>query len=130
MKGCSPSQRVAIGMHFNVVECYTLNGQCIRFEVQSMLDEHPPLTEPSQRGAFTVMIVAAREVKLPSKILTTPERYEIGRGDHRLHDDVIDFIKKRVYPHKNAEAKVCLQLLGGDGIPLLKFIFTHYFFCV
>ena len=95
VKDCSPSQRVAVGLHFNVVECCALKGRFICFEVQSMLDEQPPLTEPSQRSAFTVMMVAPREVKLPSKILITPERYEIGRGDHRLHDDVIDFMKNK-----------------------------------
>ena len=37
---------------------------------------------------------ASKQLKLPAKTFSTPERYEIGRGDHRLHDD-IDFLKER-----------------------------------
>ncbi len=38
--------------------------------------------------------------------------------------------RKCVYPHKNAEAEVSLQLLGGDRIQFVIFFSSHYFFCI
>ena len=68
-----------------------LNGRFIRYDVD--LQQETSVAPP--QNAFTVMMMAARELKFPPKVFSTPERYEIGRGDHRLHDDIIDFLKKR-----------------------------------
>ena len=53
-------------------------------------DQDPPPEHP-QRNAFILMMAAARELKLPPKIFAISERYEVGRGDHRLHDDIFKF---------------------------------------
>lgn len=39
-------------------------------------------------------MASTRELKLPSKLLS-PERYGAGRGDHKLHDDIIDFFQTK-----------------------------------
>lgn len=90
-KESSPSQRVSVDLSFNVVECCTLNGRFVRFDVAV----HQEPSDNPPRNAYTVMMMAAKELKFPSKVFSTPERYEIGRGDHRLHDDVVDFLRNK-----------------------------------
>ena len=68
-----------------------MNGRYVRYEMAT--DEQPQITPI--RNAFTVLMDASKQLKLPAKTFSTPERYEIGRGDHRLHDDIIDFLKER-----------------------------------
>ena len=52
-------------------------------------------TEHPQRNAFTVMLTSATELKLPPKILTTNERYEVRRDDRHLHYDIIDLFNHK-----------------------------------
>lgn len=90
------SQGVTVDLNFNVVECCALNSRFIRYSVIEAEEQRAlSATLPPQKNAFSVMMVAARELRLPSKILSTPERYETGRGDHRVHDDVIDYMKDK-----------------------------------
>ena len=85
------SESVTVPMAFNVRECCAMNGRYIRFFF-------PPSTteDGKSRGgevnAYSVLMESARESKLPSKLLTN---YETGRGDLRLHDDIIDFLRER-----------------------------------
>ena len=88
-----PSQRVLVDLSFNVVECCSLNGRYVRYEVAVQQEDK----DHSPRNAFTVMMAASKQLKLPSKLFATPERYEAGRGDHRLHDDVIDFLEREAF---------------------------------
>ena len=86
-----PSQRVTVDLSFYEVECCTLNGRFILYSEEVVVEqEHSP---NPQKNAFAVMMMAAKELKLPPKVFSTPERYKVGRGDHRLHDDIIDFLK-------------------------------------
>jgi hypothetical protein len=64
------------------------------YEIEPVAMQESPASS-TQRNAFTVMMSAAKELKFPSKVFSTPERYEVGRGDHRLHDDVVDFLKQK-----------------------------------
>ena len=38
---------------------------------------------PDQRNAISVLMMAAKELKLTPEVFATPEMYEIRRGDHR-----------------------------------------------
>jgi len=49
---------------------------------------------PPQKNAFAVMMKAARELEFPPRLFSTPKRYEVGRGDHYLHD-IIYFLKEK-----------------------------------
>ena len=90
-KDYMPSQRVTVDLSFYVVECCTLNGRFILYSKEVVVEqEHSP---NPQKNVFVVMMMAAKELKLPPEVFSTPERYEVGRGDHRLHDDIIDFLK-------------------------------------
>ena len=42
VKECLPSQRVAVDLSFNVIECCTLNGRFIRYEQVAVQQENPP----------------------------------------------------------------------------------------
>ena len=88
-KDSLPSQRVVVDLDFNAVECCTINGRFICYEVQAMPPDQDPPPEHPQRNAFTLMMAAARELNLPPKIFTTTDKYELEKGDHRLHDDII-----------------------------------------
>jgi hypothetical protein len=80
-----------VPMAFNIQECCTLNGRYIRFIFQPNI-----VNDNGEKNggvnAFSVLMASARELKLPPKILSN---YETGRGDLRLHDDVIDFLRER-----------------------------------
>ena len=59
---CFATQRVAVDLSFNVVECCTLNEQYIRYEIAA---EQEPSVDPPQRNAISVLMMAAKELKLP-----------------------------------------------------------------
>ena len=72
---------MAVDLSFNVVECCTLNGGYIRYEIAA---EQEPSVDPPQRNAISVLMKAAKESP-PKYLIATPEsRYEIGRGNHHL----------------------------------------------
>ena len=85
------SEYVIVPMAFNIQECCTLNGRYIRFIFQPNI-----VGDSGARSggvnAFSVLMASARELKLPPKVLSN---YETGRGDLRLHDDIIDFLRER-----------------------------------
>ena len=68
------------------------SGCFIRYDIA--VQKEPSVNAP--RNTFTVMMTAAIELKFPPKMFSTPETYEIGRGDHCLHDNIIDFLKERM----------------------------------
>ena len=85
------TQQIVVDLSFNVEECCSLNGRYVRYLLQQSEQEKRPSTLPN---AFSILMLSARELKLPSRLLT-PERYESGRGDQRLHDDVISFLETK-----------------------------------
>ena len=87
-KSIDCTQSVMIELGFNVLECCSLNGQFVRYIVE---ERDLNCGTSSQRDAFTVLMTSAKKPRLPPKLLT-PGKYDSGRGDHRLHDDIIDFL--------------------------------------
>ena len=70
-----PSQRVTVDLSFYVV---ALNGRFILYSEEVLVEqEHSP---NPQKNDFAVMMMAAKELKLPPKVFSTPERYEVGRS--------------------------------------------------
>ena len=53
-------------MSFNVVECCTLNGWYIRYEIAA---EQELSVDPAQRNAISVLMMVAKELKLHPKYL-------------------------------------------------------------
>ena len=77
-------------MAFNVHECCALNRRFIRFVFHtSTVDGR---STSGGVNAFSVLMASARELRLPAKILKS---HETGRGDLRLHDDIIDFLREK-----------------------------------
>ena len=87
------SQRIAAELVFNVVECCTLNGRYmyICYTIQQKEHYNSPPVLPNE---FAILMLSAKELCLSSKLLTA-ERYESGRGDHCLYDDVISFMESK-----------------------------------
>ncbi len=91
-KSIDCAQSVLIELGFNVVECCSLNGQFIRYFVEKV---EKGCNTSTQRNAFTILMTSAKEPRLPPRLLT-PERYESGRGDYRLHDDIDSLGNKKL----------------------------------
>ena len=53
-------------------------------------EKRNPDASNSSRSVFLVLLASAKESRLPKKLL--PEDAEGGRGDYKLHDDIIDFL--------------------------------------
>ena len=90
-KSIDCTQSVIIELGFNVMECCSLNGQFIRYIVEKEEEKEERGSTSSKRNAFTILMASAKEPRLPPRLLTT-EKYDSGRGDHRLHDDIINFL--------------------------------------
>ena len=85
------SEYVIVPMAFNIQECCTVNGRYIRFIFQPNIVRDSGARNDGV-NTFSVLMASARELKLPPKVLSN---YETGRGDLRLHDDIIDFLRER-----------------------------------
>ena len=81
-------EKISVDLGFNVTECCAINGRYVRF-----ITEKDSNSAPLQNAA-TVLMASASKLRLPSKLLSM-ERYEKGRGDYRLHDDIIDFLDRK-----------------------------------
>ena len=63
----------------------------IRYTIQQKEHYNSPPVLPNE---FAILMLSAKELCLSSKLLTA-ERYESGRGDHCLYDDVISFMESK-----------------------------------
>ena len=103
-------QQVAVELSFNVVQCCALNGSYIRFALQP--EENRSTSSQAQANAFSVMMTCTRKLKLPPKLLPA-EKYEAGKGDQRLHDDVIDFLDMKKLGFRPQQVNFLFLILGS-----------------
>ena len=80
---------VTVQLGFNVVQCCQLNGRFVQYVYPPPQKRSQDVSSSSQ-SAFTVLLSSAKELHLPKKLL--PENAEGGRGDYKLHDDIVDFL--------------------------------------
>ena len=81
---CFASQRVAVDLSFNVVECCTLNGWYICYEIAA---EQEPSVDPPQRNAISVLMMAAKELNPPPP---PPPKYLLHLKGMRLGGEIIN----------------------------------------
>ncbi len=80
---------VAVQVGFNVVLCCQLNGRFVQY-VYPQEKRSKQASGSSPINAFSILMSAAREQRLPRKLLAKDA--ENGRSDYKLHDDIIDFL--------------------------------------
>ena len=75
-----------------IQKCCAMNGRYICFVFPSSTAEDGRSRGGEVKAYSVLMASSARELKLPSKLLMN---YETGRGDLRLHNDIIGFLRER-----------------------------------